>query len=406
MSQIKKIYNDEDHSLALKSLRALMAAKPDPDSDDGQQMVILAKLIEAYEDKRFPIDLPNAIEAIKFRMDQLDMQPSDLVPYLGSTSRVSEILTGKRKLTMSMIRKLESGLKIPAKVLIRQPADNQSDIASRFDKKVLNIMDKRGYFATQLPSKSLTEKIKLFFSGDTFLKEAPHSLRQSNHRIDPRESSDRLRAWTRHVGTLAAQAKTAEYKPKSINIDFMRKLAKLSVKVDGPLRVKDALAEVGVIFIVEKHLPQTYIDGAVLATKDDQPVVCLTLRYDRLDNFWFTLMHELAHVALHFDAGDHTIFDEFEAVKVADRNKKEQAADELASEALIPASQWEISPLRVLPSPLAAQSLAKDLKIDVSLVIGKFRYETKEWHRFSGFVKSKPVRDLFFPEDNVGERES
>ena len=81
----------------------------------------------------------------------------------------------------------------------------------------------------------------------------------------------------------------------------MREVAQLSVYEDGPRRAQERLAAHGIALVIERHLPRTHLDGAALCLLDGRPVIGLTLRYDRIDNFWFSLMHELAHVSLHLD---------------------------------------------------------------------------------------------------------
>jgi HTH-type transcriptional regulator / antitoxin HigA len=128
MEKIKVIKTEQDYQDALKLAEKLISHDPDPDSTEGEQLSLLGTLIQDYEARAFPIALPSPIEAIKFRMDQAGLKPTDLIPYLGSRSRVSEILSGKRQLTIDMIRTLSEGLGIPAKVLIKQPEpDGESE---------------------------------------------------------------------------------------------------------------------------------------------------------------------------------------------------------------------------------------------------------------------------------------
>ena len=82
---------------------------------------LLLLLVETYEEAAFPIDLPEPVAAIRFRMEQQELKPKDLVPYIGSKSKVSEVLNGRRPLSLTMIRKLVTGLGIPAEVLLREP---------------------------------------------------------------------------------------------------------------------------------------------------------------------------------------------------------------------------------------------------------------------------------------------
>ncbi len=115
---IKPIRTEADHEAALTEVESLWQAPPgSPESD---RLEILATLIEAYEEKAHPIDPPDPVDAILFRMDQLGMTRRDLEVYIGRRGRVSEILNRARSLTLPMIRRLHEGLGIPADVLIRE----------------------------------------------------------------------------------------------------------------------------------------------------------------------------------------------------------------------------------------------------------------------------------------------
>ena len=116
---IKPIKTKADYRMALKDVEALMGAKAN--TADGERLDVLVTLIEAYERKHFPLELPDPVEAIKFQMDQKGLTPKDLEPMIGRLNRVYEILNHKRPLTLKMIWKLHRGLDIPAESLIRQP---------------------------------------------------------------------------------------------------------------------------------------------------------------------------------------------------------------------------------------------------------------------------------------------
>lgn len=115
--QIKPIKSAEDHEAALTRIDELWDAEPN--TPDGDELEVLVTLVTAYEEKEFPIEAPDPIEAIRFRMEQLGLVDKDLVPYLGTRSRVSEILNRKRSLSINMIRNLHSGLRIPLNCLIQ-----------------------------------------------------------------------------------------------------------------------------------------------------------------------------------------------------------------------------------------------------------------------------------------------
>lgn len=115
---IKPIRTENDYKAALRTVESLMSAEFG--TPDGDRLDVLATLVEAYEARHFPMELPSPIDAIKFSMEQRGLTPKDLQPMIGRLNRVYEILTGKRPLTLPMILRLHEGLGIPAEVLIRQ----------------------------------------------------------------------------------------------------------------------------------------------------------------------------------------------------------------------------------------------------------------------------------------------
>jgi len=121
---IKPIKTDTDYRTALKEIESLMMAKAD--SPEGENLDVLTTLIEAYEAKHYPIDMPDPIEAIKFEMEQQELSVNDLVPMIGKSNRVYEVLTYKRSLSLNMIRNLNQGLGIPAEVLIQTSTETHA----------------------------------------------------------------------------------------------------------------------------------------------------------------------------------------------------------------------------------------------------------------------------------------
>ena len=118
--EIKPIRTKRDYKAALKQIEGLMDAKHN--SPEGDKLDVLVTLVEAYEARHLPLDLPDPVEAIKFSMEQRNLTVKDLVPYIGQPNRVYEVLNRKRPLTMAMVWKLHKGLGIPAESLIRQAA--------------------------------------------------------------------------------------------------------------------------------------------------------------------------------------------------------------------------------------------------------------------------------------------
>ena len=116
--RLKPVRTKKDHERALKRIDDLWGCKKN--SPEGDEFEILLTLTEKYEDEHYPIPPPDPLEAIKFRLDQMNLTRSELVKFIGYKSRVSEILTGKRKLTLPMIRTLNKKLRIPAEILIKK----------------------------------------------------------------------------------------------------------------------------------------------------------------------------------------------------------------------------------------------------------------------------------------------
>ena len=116
----KLIKTRQEYDAALARIDTLMDARPG--TPRGDELELLVALVELYEDQAYPIDEPDPVEAIRFRMEQQGLKPRDLVSYIGSRSKVSEVLSGHRGLSLRMIRSLSTGLRIPANVLVRDAA--------------------------------------------------------------------------------------------------------------------------------------------------------------------------------------------------------------------------------------------------------------------------------------------
>jgi len=117
---IKPIKADADYRAALKEIETLMMTEPD--TPEGEKLDVLVTLVEAYEQKHYPLDLPDPVEAIKFEMEQKGLTVKDLEPMIGKSNRVYEVLNRKRSLTLKMIWRLHEQLGIPAESLIKQPS--------------------------------------------------------------------------------------------------------------------------------------------------------------------------------------------------------------------------------------------------------------------------------------------
>ena len=119
--EIAPIKTQRDYRRVLEEIEGLMMAKRN--TPEGDRLDVLVTLVEAWERKHYPLDLPDPVEAIKYHMDQNGLQPRDLIPFIGSRNRVHEVLNRRRPLTLKMIRRLHAGLGIPAESLIKLGPD-------------------------------------------------------------------------------------------------------------------------------------------------------------------------------------------------------------------------------------------------------------------------------------------
>lgn len=125
MTSIKPIRSERDHKAALTRIFELMDTEAD--GPEGNELDVLVDLVELYEDKQVPMGYPDPIASIEFRMEQAGLRPADLAPFIGSRAKVSEVLSGKRAITMPMARALHEHLGIPADVLLQEPGVNLDD---------------------------------------------------------------------------------------------------------------------------------------------------------------------------------------------------------------------------------------------------------------------------------------
>jgi len=202
-----------------------------------------------------------------------------------------------------------------------------------------------------------------------------------------------LLAWQCRIIALARDCKLKNrYKQKIITKGWLIKLVHLSRVNDWKKKVIDYLQDSGIRLVIESHLPNTYLDGAAILLSDGSPVIGMTLRYDRLDNFWFVLFHELIHVMKHLHKGQvESIFDDLDV----EANDIEKEADECAGEALIPESKWETALARYVQSKESIITFANELNIDPAIVAGKIRREVNNYIILKDMVGQGEVRKLF-----------
>jgi HTH-type transcriptional regulator/antitoxin HigA len=310
-----------------------------------------------------------------------------LEPYIGSTSKVSEVLSRKRPLSLSMIRRLHKGLGIPADVLIGSAETHQAAVGEEpemeYAKLPLKEMLARGCFGDFTGNaqrlKDYAEDLVLQFMHGILPKQTePAFLRAPLHQRGARGADGHaLLAWRLCVIKKArTHPAPREYKKGVITTKWLKDLARLSAFEDGPRLAREQLGMAGIALVIEPHFKGTYLDGAAMLD-EGRPIVAMTLRHDRLDNFWFVLMHELAHVAKHLDEAHPLFTDNLDSPDEQDR--KEREADDMAGEALIPQTTWEKSAARTSHHPKDVIALAERLGVHPAIVAGRVRHETKNF---------------------------
>jgi len=221
MFNLTAIKSGDDHANVLAEIEKLIDADPAPNTPEADRLELLSLVANAYEAKAFPTDIPDAVEAIKFRMEQQDLAPRDLVPYIGSRSKVSEVLSRKRPLTLSMVRSLHERLHIPAKALIHQaelldPESEQPDW-TRFP---LRHMSSRGWIEESIKGvQTLFAQIPVGIKADLLCRQSLHI--RSARKMDPYA----LKAWTAWIIIKAGASNPPPFKKKSVTPEFITKVA-------------------------------------------------------------------------------------------------------------------------------------------------------------------------------------
>lgn len=389
------IKSEAQYEEALAYVAKLMDAVPG--SAQESELELWGTLVEVYEKTAHPVPLPDPIEAIKFRMDQAGLKQKDLVRYLGSASKVSEVLSGKRPLSIEMMRRLHDGLGIPASVLLRKPEAELPETAAMIEWSRFPVVEmrKRGWIIFKGSPQAARERAEDLMRAfiPPFDEELDLPMCARKHVRDGRQMDDyALFAWKVRILHLAADQAVAAYVPGTVTQDFIREVVRLSYFANGPCLAREYLSKSGIHLVTERHLPATYLDGAALLMPDGHPLIALTLRYDRLDNFWFTLAHELAHVALHLDGEDRAFFDDLEA---KGSSQLETEADRMAAEALIPRTAWGSAHLTPRSSAQQIKAFADELRISPAIPAGRIRHEADDHRLFWSLVGNHEIRRLF-----------
>lgn len=261
-----------------------------------------------------------------------------------------------------------------------------------------------GFSGTLKQAMQNAEELITGFFYEARMKNFATALHKKKPRAGSKLNQFALLAWQARITQKAFfTPATVGFSPSAISDKWLRGLLALSQHNDGPLQAKNYLAKAGIHLVIEPHLQGTYLDGAAMKGADNEPIIALTLRYDRLDIFWFCLLHELGHIVKHLygpPAIAEPIFDE--ELEYGDTEDIEIEADIFAFNASIPQDEWELSPVRFVSDPKAILKQAEVWKISPAIIAGRICREqpTKEQQKqayiaLSGLLGNNKVRHLF-----------
>lgn len=397
MTEPRVIKTEDQYLEYLREVERLMLLDSRLNRDEVERLEILTVLIEAYESGRYAVEPLDPIEAIQFRMQEKGLRQADLVPYLGTSGRVSEVLSRKRPLTVQMIRALSIGLGISADTLIGTEHDTDRVVGQIDWKKFpLKEMLERGWLSV-IDKTSLKDPEKLverYISGSGLQLGAASFRRSLSGDANSPTTTYALYAWIARVIQKSREQRDGlgDFDPGSISSTTLRELARLSWFESGPLLAIEFLRKIGVSVVIEPQLKGTQLDGAALRDVDGCPIIALTFRFDRLDSFWFTLLHEVAHVWKHLNDDKEVFVDDLS--RVSDE-RREAEANRIAAESFVPRLVWKRSDAYLNPSKKTIEDLAGELKVHPAVIAGRLRRERGNFSVFSDLVGQNEVKRLF-----------
>jgi HTH-type transcriptional regulator / antitoxin HigA len=424
------IYSDRQYQISRTELNKLQAAIASSLSNEGDEQAwvreiqlnalrsqiadLEAELAEydllklgqvAFSETSSLSELPRVLVQARIAKG---LTQTDLAEHLNMKPQQVQRYEATNYMSASLSRLIEVASKLDVKISESFEASNAAPSGSIFawhdpsdvswSRLPFKEMIKRNWLEI-LPGQSAVDATRQFFitmAGPQFAT-ALHRKKVRSGNV-PNEFA--LLAWQARVLGLARNlSETGYIKSFDYNDTWLNELVQLTRLKDGPRQARELLAERGIVLVIERHLPGTYLDGAAMLSSFGQPVIGLTLRYDRLDNFWFVLFHELGHVFKHlFDSLKFDFFDEEENGSKTDNI--EQEADDFALNTLIPPDAWAQCLSRFAMTEEAVRIDAANLGIDPSVIAGRIRKERNNYLILNDLVGHNSVRVQLEGEDD------
>lgn len=252
----------------------------------------------------------------------------------------------------------------------------------------------RGWLESDEPHEDAVSQLVRYIANHVLRHGTPSLLRTGLNVVD--HSGDwTLLSWKAQV-TRVAEKIIEEREPvyRALDVSWLVDLVRLSRLDDGPARARDLLLEHGIVLVIEPHITGMKVDGAAFLV-DGVPVIGMTLLRDTLDNFWYTLLHEVGHVVLHYRTGLAAGF--FDDVTSTEVDELEDEANTFASNLLIPNDLWTRSPARIAKAAGPVEKLAQQLGIHSAIVFGRIRMERRDYSLFSNKLGRGLIRDQLMP---------
>ena len=340
-------------------------------------------------------DLPDIL--IRARISR-GMSQRDLGTFVGVAEQQIQRYEAERYRSASLERlaeiaaALDITVRESAQLRTAPPTETGPDSAWSFP---VTEMFKRGYFDDFRGSAAQARREAEHLI-PTFFRHAAYDWTQTAlHRRSVRAHGNvqlaALAAWEARVSILADRHPPhVAFHRDVISHEWLHYLVSLSTRDDGPRAAREHLRVSGILLVVEPHMPGTLLDGAALQTASKHFVVAMTLRHDRLDNFWFTLLHEVGHLRLHVGQGPYRAI--FDAIESPGDSPIEDEADDFAQEALIPAAQWRTCVSRFTQTERAVRADAAKLGIHPAIVAGRIRREANDYTLLANLVGAGQVK--------------